>query len=595
MKRARSYLDFFILIAVLLCAAGAVWSFARGAVPAAGRLFDEKLLTNIVIIAGDQAGLVGRPVSRQRAGDTLVYLFRPPQPPDLEVCCKVVPVVKAGGKGEQLLIRLACDRPLQQDLTIRVPLTRPRSALISLPQKNGVVATMPGTETATYRFAGMDSAVGRLLSVPLLWLPQQDGARQAHLTDPYYSTMFTPSGIEWTYPAAVGLEHGVETRMLASVAVAGGADAALASFFALALPDVPAGPSWLHDIAMVDYDYLSDAGQGWFRDIDALTSVINRSDRQRVILCLHGWYDWVGRYCYEVDQDRLDETWTAFANYPNVSAKFANSKPMAMNLADMHRRIRYARDRGFRVALYFADGMLSGDQLVEVNAEPQRVLFMGGWQGPDTKGKSFCQSPLYAPVRHFYSGYLAALLREYGQEIDALVWDETFYVENGSLGTAALRGYADRAMMGLVKELTQTVRRYNDRHGTGIAFLTADCIGLHNYPEKALYSLVADGTYHDTSCQPPSWSFGIFPNYRNTLWSCNWYPVSRYAYTEFGVRTYQAPVAISNGYGDDIGFAEMKPEMQKQIIDLFQWRLTFKTRLRGLDTLIEYAAPPAGK
>ena len=41
----------------------------------------------------------------------------------------------------------------------------------------------------------------------------------------------------------------------------------LDAFFRLMLPDVPPGPKWLHEIAMVGYDYLSDGGKGWEKDV----------------------------------------------------------------------------------------------------------------------------------------------------------------------------------------------------------------------------------------------------------------------------------------------------------------------------------------
>lgn len=556
--------------------------------PKAKSRIDERLLAQIVLTYGQQKMALNQSSSTQVNGDTVLYRYRVALPPILDVSLNIVPVHGADGEGEMLQARISCDQPLQQDLAVRVPLSWAASSTITLPMKNGLLKDMTAKESATYRFAGMDSAAGKLLSIPVVWSAQADGRKHALFTDPYYSTMFTPAGIEWSYPAKVGLENGAETRLIASLAVAGGADDVLGCFFKLAMADVPAGPPWLRDIAMVDYDYMSDGGQGWYRDIDALVPVIQERDRKKVVLCLHGWYDWVGRYCYDLETDQLAETWTAFGNYPNVSVKFANSKPVSMSLVDMHRRIHYARSRGFRVALYFADGVLSGDQLEERAPAPDLVLFTGGWQGPDTKGKSFCQNPLADRVQRFYLNYAAALLREYGHEIDALVWDETFYVENGSLGTPGLRGYADRAMMQLVKKITRSVHCYNDKHKTAVAFLTADCIGQHNYAKKALYALVADGTYHDTGCEPASWSFGIFPNYRNVLWSCNWYPVTRYRYTEFGVRHYQAPVAVSNGYGNDIGFSEMNPEQRQQIIDLFEWRKSFTTRLHGLEKLAEY-------
>ena len=58
------------------------------------------------------------------------------------------------------------------------------------------------------------------------------------------------------------------------------------------------------------------------------------------------------------------------------------------------------------------------------------------------------------------------------------------------------------------------------------------------------------------------------PNWRNTLWSCCWWPVHKWKWIEFGVKNYQAPVAISNGWGDNTGFAAMSPEMQKKVLEL---------------------------
>jgi hypothetical protein len=81
-----------------------------------------------------------------------------------------------------------------------------------------------------------------------------------------------------------------------------------------ALAEIPPGPAWLRDIAMVDYDYLSDGGQGWFRDIDALEAAIPAADRGKVLLALHGWYDFVGRYCFSPETGALDRG-TAFSNF----------------------------------------------------------------------------------------------------------------------------------------------------------------------------------------------------------------------------------------------------------------------------------------
>ena len=39
------------------------------------------------------------------------------------------------------------------------------------------------------------------------------------------------------------------------------------------------------------------------------------------------------------------------------------TRPVPMSLADMHRRIHYAKDKGFRVGIYYADGTNASDGL----------------------------------------------------------------------------------------------------------------------------------------------------------------------------------------------------------------------------------------
>ena len=76
---------------------------------------------------------------------------------------------------------------------------------------------------------------------------------------------------------------------------------------------------------------------------------------------------------------------------------------------------------------------------------------------------------------------------------------------------------------------------------------------------------MAHGTYQDTWNRPDGWSFAIFPNDRNVVWSCCWWPESKPGWVEFGVRNYQAPVAISNGWGDNLGFAELSAARREQV------------------------------
>jgi hypothetical protein len=61
--------------------------------------------------------------------------------------------------------------------------------------------------------------------------------------------------------------------------------------------------------------------------------------------------------------------------------------------------------------------------------------------------------------------------------------------------------------------------------------------------------------------------------------------VSKWDWIEFGVREYQAPVAISNGWGDNLGFGELSAEQRQRVLVLFQWRKQRPTRLRSFPTL----------
>jgi hypothetical protein len=483
-------------------------------------------------------------------------------------------------------ITIEADHKLDHDLTVRIPLgPLGLGDETWLPLKTGVGAGLGKATEAAYKFAGASPRGDISLAIPMVSALAYPLAERCTIaTDPYYSAVFKRDAVEWTYPQAVGLESHLEKRSISAILHQGDPDAALRQFFDVALKDVPPGPDWLHEIAMIDYDFLGNGGRGWFDDIDALEAVIAPADRQKILLCCHGWYDYIGRYSYNSSTGTFDREWTAFANAPNVKNKSPKAVPLAMSLDKVHKRLVYAKSRGFRVGLYFGDGMNAGNGLADIY-RPDRVLFWGGWQGVDTNGKTYCQNPLHPDVRAFFTGYLRALLREFGPDIDALAWDETFHVDSGNLGSEAFPGYADRAMMTLVRGLTSQVHDYNARTGRQVALLASDCIGILGWLNKAPYALVADGTFQDSQCFPIGWSYGIFPNYRNVLWSCNWEPVARFDYTEFGVRNYQAPVAIANGDESDQGFANMPAAMKKKIIDLFNWRKRFRTNLKWFSEL----------
>jgi hypothetical protein len=476
-----------------------------------------------------------------------------------------------------------------------------------LPLINGVGAPLGTNQAAAYRFAGALPAPGALLALPMISVPRQppssrDRSRRLMVAaDPYFSVLFRPTALEWTYPARGGLENGCEKRTIVISRHEGSPDQSLDCFFRTVLADVPPGPKWLHDIALVDYDYMSDGGQGWFRDIDALAAALPRADRQKVFFCLHGWYDFLGRYCFERKTGKFDNEWTVFSSYEaakkapafgdiggqQVEVGFANCKPLKMSLREVHARLNYARGRGFHVGIYFADGMNAGEGLADFDTNC--VLHWGGWQGPDSKGRSYMQNPLHPKVRDFYLNYTKAMLAEFGGDIDVLNWDETFHIPPGQLGTEAAPGYADRAMMRLTREISRLVEDYDRTHNRQIAFLTSDCLGAFSQDIGAPYALVAHGTYQDSWCQPKAWSYGIFSNYRNVLWSCCWWPVTKWSWIEFAVRQYQAPVSLSNGWGNDKGFSEMTDEQRAQALALFNWRADKPTKLKWFDQLPVYS------
>lgn len=497
-------------------------------------------------------------------------------------------------------ITLTSTHPLRKDIEVHLPKNIQLPAAerrVFLPLKNGIGRRRPLADPGSqngyaFQFAGKSQADPEwpdLLAIPLIDEYCDDAKLHATVcTDPSFSSFFRlPLGdvsgdVSWIYPEPVGISQ-PEQRSIYTILHSGDSAAALNLFYETALAEVKPGPAWLHEVAMVNYDYLSKSGKGWYADIDALTKLIPREDRHRVVTTLHGWYDVVGRYTYNQRTRTLDSKWIAFPSarnpwvqslheIPNYETSYQWHKasvealrPLEMSLADMHHRIRYAKDRGFRVILYFADGLNSCEGAGE--SDTGRILQKGGWVGPDTQGEVFCQNPLHPAVRDFYRGYLQALLNEYGGEIDGLVWDETYTVDPGSMGTEQVPGYAGRAMMSLVKELTTMV----SAHDPNLAFLASDCIGLsRQFATNAPYCLVAHGTYQDSHFEPEAWSYGLFPNYRNVLWSCNWAPVTGFSYTEYGVKTFGVPVAISNGaFGDDTGIAEMKAADVHKIMALF--------------------------
>lgn len=252
------------------------------------------------------------------------------------------------------------------------------------------------------------------------------------MTDPFFKVLFGRSSVRWTYPKEVGFEDPVERRTIIEAANIADIDMGMHVFYQTILKDVPPGPGWIRDIAMISYDYMSYMGKGWYNDIDTLSKLISMGDRNKVALCFHGWYDIVGRYCYNEKTGKLDEAWTN------------KIRGIDMTLENLHHRIRYAKERGFRVLMYFADGPLSSKGLPDYREN--RALPSHGylWNGPDVLGGPYARNIAVPENYDFYRNYARALFSEFAHDVDGFVWDETFYIKMGNYGTPDYPGYLDR-------------------------------------------------------------------------------------------------------------------------------------------------------
>ncbi len=552
---------------------------------------------------GDHAAMaaLGAPTKASRTGSAAVFEYELREPAALRLRYEVA----LAGQSEGVVVRrqvtlTPAAEPIRQDIVLLLgsnlapPGEKPK---VFVPRKDGIggdVAPGPAMQWI-WPLAGevpSPNGVAEHLAIPMVSQSAGDPARRVtHVADPFFATRFRLADAKAGHPGDFACIYlgskvpitGAQTRTFWTVVQTGGPENAMKAWYATALADVPPGPDWLHEVAWQHYDYLSHGGKGWFEDIDVAETMVPRADRSKVVFTLHGWYGLLGEYGgFDIATGRLADEWTAFSNAAAMKDKgFPTLEPVRMSKGEMRRRIRYAKDRGFRICLYFADGLTACDA-AKVFA-PDKVLTWGGWQGPDTIGKSYCQNPAHPAVYRWFLAYLKALLADYGDEIDALVWDETFMIRDGAITPGPESDYAGPHFMRLCRDLARLVTA----HRKELAFLNSDCIGA-TFDDKAFwldvppYAIMVHGCYQDTHSRPNVWPFGIFPNYRNVLWSCNWAAVSHFDYTRFGVEHYDTPVATSNGWIDDKGLARLTGEQRKAVLDLFNARKTRRQQLRWL-------------
>jgi len=488
---------------------------------------------------------------------------------------------------------LSFARPLPLDVTVThaVELPARQAGMCTFPLRIGVVrgfeADASRGQSAFFALGrGATPRQGHELAMPAIGLggPDKLGGTLAVATDPYCGVQFRVAhraggkgpaasvAVATTYKGSL-VPVADERRTTVLVFHRRGIDGMLSGFYD-AIPKIAPGAAWIHDIQLNYYDYLGNGGRGWFDDLKKLAEKIPPAHRKSVVACIHGWYDYLGRYCFDRKTGKLADKWIAFPR----------TRKTPMSKAEIHKRIRFAKQLGFRVVLYFADGLNSDSAMPDYPKDwvfkDERGQMRKGWTGPST-GRTYTLDPSNPQVRRFFISYAEALLKEYGREIDGLVWDETHYITQERLSKRGKAlSYADRDFMTLVSEITQRVQRRR-KDNPDLVFLTSDNVG--NWGRRHVpYALVSHGTYQDSAMNPAGWPPGLLPNYRNCLWSCNWFPIRNRDRNRIAPEYYGLPQGLSNGYGDNVGPARMKPAMLDEVIQRFGKRAKAGGRKRYL-------------
>jgi hypothetical protein len=561
---------------------------------------NDKLPTPVLkFAAGGEVELKNPQVVQQNATTLkLAYNVAAPHGVALKVVRELTLSAREANTDLVEVFQITPERPITDDLEIIRPFTISDTKEVSkasavCPLFNGWAKPCSLSDSpldVEYRLGNVLSGKETdHLALPVIQLDKQGAWRAALSSDCRFSTLFSVSAakanavqgvVQYRYACSRVPLKGTETRQFGLwLTPPPSADEpfgkSIDSFFRLMLPDVPPGPKWLHEIAMVYYDYLSENGQGWEKDVNELARLLKPEERGRVALCFHGWYETLGGYSYDDATGKMRSEWTAMGR----------TRKVHLTQVEMKRRLGLAKQLGFRVILYFGDGLNqdSKSPFPECyhpdwdyqDASGKRIT---GWEGPDTWGTTYVRNPSHPEVVAWYGRYLKALLNAYGSEIDGFTWDETFIIRLGLIAQKPAPAYCDRGMMDLIAGLRRQVKAYDPEK----VFFTSDCIG----PDEpgwgnVNYATMADGTFQDSWCKPDRWSFGLFPNWRNAFWSCCWAAKSHFSWVRWGVDHFGTPVAISNGFGDDEGPSEWSPKYREAVLKLFQERLT-KTPVRFL-------------
>ncbi len=477
---------------------------------------------------------------------------------------------------------------------------QPARAVV-LPERAGTVQTHE-FKKAPAAFFDLGKAVvrtGTELAMPAIGLDFTTSSL-AVSADPYTGTAFSTKSIKeskeehtqlsltTTYPGST-IPVLTEERTIALQFHRNGIDGTLRNFYRT-IPDIKPGPAWIHDIHLTFYDYIAETGKSLEPDLDALAKRIPEEYSKHVLVCLHGYYDYLGRYSYNHKTGTFDAKWDAFDN---------KARHLPMTKEELRRRMRLVKSYGFRVGIYYADALAYDDLSPDfkkdwiwrdANGRPVRWYY---WQrrpdknnkrnrdvldiekeisthseGGKNKGKNYMLDPSNPEVQRWFIDYTAAYVKEFGRDIDALVWDETHCVAQGHVAkTAQGLVAADRAMMEMVADIAREVQR-GWASNPDLALLLSDNINKHGQGHIP-YCLVAHGTWQDSFCDPKAWAPGMIPNYRNCLYSCNWWPIRHRGWNRIAVEKFGLPQGLTNGFGDDRGPAEMPEDLLNETIALF--------------------------
>ena len=75
----------------------------------------------------------------------------------------------------------------------------------------------------------------------------------------------------------------------------------------------------------------------------------------------------------------------------------------------------------------------------------------------------------------------------------------------------------------------------------------------------------------------------MFANYRNCLWSCNWFPLRYAERNKIAAEKYGLPQGVSNGWQDNCGPSQMPPELLEAVLRRFTKNVeSSRQRLRYL-------------